>query len=85
MARAAHDAITHDGFRSIHAYLDVIKNLHTGKKLELDFTQDGSPQLQDLGHYHSHIFYSTAYSHCVYTQSSNKARIVALMNFTYSA
>ena len=39
----------------------------TGKNLEVNLTQDGSPQLQDLGQYYSsmHIFHSIGCSLCV--------------------
>ena len=38
------------------------------KRLKVDLTQDGSPQLQDVGQYHLPHF-----PLCSYTQSSNKA------------
>jgi len=35
------------------------------KRLKVDLTQDGSPQLQDLGQYHLPHFHSIGYSLCV--------------------
>ena len=32
---------------------------YTGKKLEVDLTKDGSPQLQDLGQYHLPCTFTT--------------------------
>ena len=46
-------------------YITVKKQTNKKKNMEVDLAQHRSPQLQDLGQCHSHIFHSRDYSLCV--------------------